>query len=145
MAEVAKASPGEIVGAKFNESSYYKRWIEKGGTILAEIPSPKTPSRIYRVVESKEGMIYCNCPSWLFQKIEPKDRTCKHIKEVYEIGIEKCKKLKIGMGGEAPKLAPAKTKKEVEIDEATLQKSLLKEAEKNPTITFSQTWGRRTK
>jgi len=33
---------------------------------------------------SKDGHLYCSCPSWKFQKKAPKDRVCKHLRTLSE-------------------------------------------------------------
>ena len=33
---------------------------------------------VYKIVMSKSGQIYCDCPSWKYQSLHPKDRSCKH-------------------------------------------------------------------
>jgi hypothetical protein len=46
--------------------------------ILATITS-KTSGKTYTITRGNDGVTYCDCPSWKFQRVSPADRTCKHI------------------------------------------------------------------
>lgn len=78
-------SSEEIVGKEEKEETYYKRIIENGGKLVklvAEIPMAKLPHKTYKIVQSADGVLYCSCPAWAFQKKAPKDRECKHTRAV---------------------------------------------------------------
>jgi hypothetical protein len=47
-------------------------------TILAKIASKSNPSKTYTITLSAEGVVYCDCPAWRYQRISPADRCCKH-------------------------------------------------------------------
>lgn len=49
-------------------------------TILATIPSMTNPEIVYTIKRGHDGNVYCSCPAWKFQKLAPKDRTCKHLR-----------------------------------------------------------------
>ena len=34
----------------------------------------------YTLILGQDGVAYCTCPAWRFQKGAPKSRTCKHLK-----------------------------------------------------------------
>jgi len=34
----------------------------------------------WRVTRAKNGSVYCDCPAWLYQRMPPSQRTCKHCK-----------------------------------------------------------------
>lgn len=33
----------------------------------------------HKIVRGANGHIYCSCPAWRFQKVNPLKRTCKHL------------------------------------------------------------------
>lgn len=37
---------------------------------------------LYDIKKGKDGVVYCTCPAWRFQKLPVAARTCKHIKSV---------------------------------------------------------------
>ena len=47
-------------------------------TVLATFPSASKPGHAHEVRMGADGVIYCTCPSWRFQKLTPSARTCKH-------------------------------------------------------------------
>ena len=49
------------------------------GTVLATVPSSSS-SAVYEIRLGGDGNVYCTCPAWKFQKLPPKERTCKHMK-----------------------------------------------------------------
>jgi len=51
-------------------------------TILATIPSASNPEVVYTIRRGHDGNVYCSCPAWKFQKLAPKDRTCKHLRSL---------------------------------------------------------------
>lgn len=53
--------------------------------VLATYPSKSNPSRTYQVLLADAGHLYCTCPKWRFQNIEPVNRTCTHL-EAYQAG-----------------------------------------------------------
>lgn len=53
-------------------------------TVLATVPSQSDPSKTYTIKMGKDGNVYCDCPAWKYQKVSPKERTCKHIKSLYK-------------------------------------------------------------
>src|SRR5271168_483245 len=48
-------------------------------TVLARYPSKSNPSKAHEVRRGADGVVYCGCPSWRFQKNSPSNRTCKHV------------------------------------------------------------------
>jgi predicted nucleic acid-binding Zn finger protein len=50
------------------------------GNVIAYVPSSSNPSVSYEVRLGKDGNVYCTCPNWKFQKLPPKERSCKHMK-----------------------------------------------------------------
>lgn len=47
-------------------------------TLLAEVPSSSS-NAVYKINLGDDNNVYCSCPAWKFQKLPPKQRTCKHI------------------------------------------------------------------
>jgi hypothetical protein len=47
--------------------------------VLARYPSKSNPSKSHEVRRGADGVVYCGCPSWRFQKNSPSNRTCKHV------------------------------------------------------------------
>jgi predicted nucleic acid-binding Zn finger protein len=33
----------------------------------------------YTVKQGKDGVVYCSCPAWRFQKVAAAHRSCKHL------------------------------------------------------------------
>lgn len=50
-------------------------------TVLARFASKSNPSKSHEVRLGKDGVVYCGCPSWRFQKNHPSNRTCKHVEQ----------------------------------------------------------------
>jgi len=48
-------------------------------TLLATVPASKPGVEPYNINLGNDNNVYCSCPSWKWQKIPPKERTCKHI------------------------------------------------------------------
>ena len=48
-------------------------------SVLARVPSSSNPSKSYEIRKGADGVCFCTCPSWRFQKNSPSNRTCKHI------------------------------------------------------------------
>ena len=49
------------------------------GTILASVPSKTTAGKSYNIVQGADGVVYCQCPAWKYQRLTPSRRTCKHL------------------------------------------------------------------
>ncbi len=49
--------------------------------VLARFASKSNPSKSHEVRRGADGVVYCTCPSWRFQKNSPSNRTCKHIEQ----------------------------------------------------------------
>lgn len=47
--------------------------------VLARFESKSSPGHYHEVRRGADGNVYCQCPSWRFQKNSPTNRTCKHI------------------------------------------------------------------
>lgn len=47
--------------------------------VLSRYASKSNPSKSHEVRRGADGVVYCTCPSWRFQKNSPSNRTCKHI------------------------------------------------------------------
>ena len=65
-------------------SGTYDEWTSCGGYVLAKgesviVVSSKDPSIMYKVTRAaNSNSIYCSCPAWKFQRLNPAVRTCKH-------------------------------------------------------------------
>lgn len=49
-------------------------------TVLARFESKSKPGTYHEVKLGADGVVYCGCPSWRFQKSHPSCRSCKHTK-----------------------------------------------------------------
>jgi hypothetical protein len=58
------------------ETSTTPRFAPK--TLLATFPSKSKPGHSHEVRVGADGVVYCTCPSWRFQKNHPSARVCKH-------------------------------------------------------------------
>ena len=47
--------------------------------VVKTYQSENNPNREYEIRTDGEGILYCNCAAWLFQKKPSHLRTCKHI------------------------------------------------------------------
>lgn len=49
--------------------------------LLATVASDSDPDREYEIRRGGDGVVYCTCPAWKFQKgVSPRFRSCKHIR-----------------------------------------------------------------
>ena len=48
-------------------------------TILSTVASSSS-DKTYNIVRGADGVVYCTCPAWKFQRLTAEGRTCKHIK-----------------------------------------------------------------
>ncbi len=75
--------------------------MAKNYTYVCDVPSESNPNKVYTIKIDDDGLLTCNCPSWIFN--QRRDRTCKHIDtlrskaEFDHIG-------KIGKVGQLPKI-----------------------------------------
>lgn len=49
--------------------------------VVARIRSKTDPSRVYGIHLGRDGVLWCECPSWKYQRLSPRERDCKHLKE----------------------------------------------------------------
>lgn len=49
-------------------------------TVVARFESASKPGSFHEVRFGADGVLYCTCPSWRFQKNTPSCRCCKHTK-----------------------------------------------------------------
>jgi hypothetical protein len=49
------------------------------GQVLLQVPSSSS-NKHYDIILGGDGVVYCTCPAWKFQKLPPAQRTCKHLK-----------------------------------------------------------------
>lgn len=48
--------------------------------VITTVPSKTNPSKSYEIRRGKDGVIYCTCPSWRYQRLgKGETRTCKHL------------------------------------------------------------------
>lgn len=80
-------------------------------TVLAHVPSSSNPSVAYEIRLGGDGNVYCTCPAWKFQKLPPKERSCKHMKELSGQIAKTLGKLKMAPVAAAPKAEPKKAPK----------------------------------
>lgn len=52
---------------------------------VAEVQSDSNPDKMYTIKMQQDGMLTCNCPSWIFN--QRRNRTCKHIDRVIRAGF----------------------------------------------------------
>ena len=48
-------------------------------SILATVASSSS-DKTYNICKGADGVVYCTCPAWKFQRLTSEGRTCKHIK-----------------------------------------------------------------
>jgi hypothetical protein len=48
------------------------------GTVITTVQG--SAAQPYEIRLGGDGNVYCTCPAWKFQKLPPKERTCKHMK-----------------------------------------------------------------
>ena len=46
------------------------------------ISSATNPGTRYTIKQGADGVVYCSCPAWKFQKAPVEKRSCKHIRKV---------------------------------------------------------------
>ena len=51
--------------------------------LLATAASKTNPEKSYEIRKGADGVIYCSCPSWKFQRLAAANRTCKHLKSFH--------------------------------------------------------------
>ena len=39
----------------------------------------------YTVKQGRDGVVYCSCPAWRFQRVPARQRSCKHIRKAARI------------------------------------------------------------
>ena len=39
---------------------------------------------VYQIIRDAEGGVYCTCPAWKFQRVNPRMRTCKHLQRFFQ-------------------------------------------------------------
>ena len=50
------------------------------GPVVARMESHSREGTVYEIRQSGDRThLYCNCPAWRFQRLPPRERTCKHI------------------------------------------------------------------
>jgi predicted nucleic acid-binding Zn finger protein len=48
-----------------------------------ELKVPGSNGNVYTIKKAKNSdHWYCSCPAWRFQHVAPKDRTCKHLRNM---------------------------------------------------------------
>lgn len=48
-------------------------------TKIGSVQSFKNPKVFYDIFKGRDGVTYCACDGWKWQKVAPKDRDCKHL------------------------------------------------------------------
>lgn len=49
--------------------------------LLCVVPSESHPGKAYAITRGKDGVVYCSCNKWKFQKLPPRLRTCPHLQK----------------------------------------------------------------
>ena len=63
------------------------------GTI-AKVPSGSDPFKVWEIKVGHDGVCYCACPSWRFQKAPAADRKpCKHVRAALRIFARKVERV----------------------------------------------------
>lgn len=52
---------------------------------MFELKIQGSGQNVYTVKQGRDGVVYCSCPSWKFQRVTPALRTCKHLAKAMEI------------------------------------------------------------
>jgi len=54
--------------------------ITEKAVVLAVAPSKTNPNKTYEIRRGADGVVYCTCPAWRFQRLRKGEtRTCKHL------------------------------------------------------------------
>lgn len=77
------------------------------GSVIAVVPSSSNPALSYEIRLGHDGNVYCSCPNWKYQKLPPKERTCKHMKELSAKIAEVTGKMAKAVPAKATTPAPA--------------------------------------
>ena len=57
--------------------------MQMSAGVMAVVPSGSNPFKCYEVRCGHDGVVYCTCPAWRFQKQSAGSRKpCKHIRAV---------------------------------------------------------------
>ena len=51
--------------------------------LLFVVASKSNPEKSYEIRQGADGVVYCNCPAWKFQRLASGNRTCKHLKSFH--------------------------------------------------------------
>lgn len=52
---------------------------------MFELKIQGSGQNVYTVKQGRDGVVYCSCPSWKFQRVTPALRTCKHIAKARQL------------------------------------------------------------
>jgi hypothetical protein len=55
--------------------------------VLASFGSKSRPGVQYHIHMGADGNVYCDCPSWRFQKNHPMNRSCKHLVAFKQVAV----------------------------------------------------------
>lgn len=56
---------------------------------IGTFQSSSNPEKFYTVTEGNDGVVYCSCPAWKFQRLAAAMRSCKHTKSAAASNLAK--------------------------------------------------------
>jgi len=52
--------------------------------VITTVSSKSNPEKSYEIRRGNDGVIYCTCPAWRYQRLKKGEtRTCKHMAELF--------------------------------------------------------------
>jgi predicted nucleic acid-binding Zn finger protein len=56
--------------------------------LTIQVPSLTEVGQSYEIKRGRDGVLYCSCPAWRFQRKPAAERSCKHMRAVAQLLTE---------------------------------------------------------